>query len=389
MSPESLCDLIALSPKQGVIHGENDGGAVAQIYFRAGAVVDAKVGRAWGLEALDRLFTWTNTHFSVEFKVVKRKNTIQLSTSALAEEATRVQAEWRRLTGALPPLDTVLEVNFEKTVGALPGEVFALLRLFDGYRTIQEILDETRIPQLQMLAVMVKLSALQLLRKKADNSVVESSAPPLEDWLTSRASSPVLAPKPVRRGKRVATLMVGLAALCALAIGTVARGRSHARAVEVLPPQAITAALAPEVVPAPPFNEASDKVDDEVNDEATRSALEFERLLTEGRTLFDKGDAVHAQARLEEAVRLDSKDDRGIVMLALCLLERGDALRAHALADEALKLNPKNAQAYLIIGAAQQGAGRSQAAKLAYQHYLQLAPNGQYARELHAIVESL
>jgi predicted TPR repeat methyltransferase len=54
-----------------------------------------------------------------------------------------------------------------------------------------------------------------------------------------------------------------------------------------------------------------------------------------------------------------------------------------------VKLDPKLADAYVIIGGVRQDAGDTAEAKAAYKKYLELAPTGQYAADLRAIVDSL
>jgi CheY-like chemotaxis protein len=64
--------------------------------------------------------------------------------------------------------------------------------------------------------------------------------------------------------------------------------------------------------------------------------------------------------------------------------KRREALQA---AERAVELDPRQADAYVIIGGVKQATGDKTAAKTAYKKYLELAPNGQYAADLRAIVE--
>jgi tetratricopeptide (TPR) repeat protein len=64
----------------------------------------------------------------------------------------------------------------------------------------------------------------------------------------------------------------------------------------------------------------------------------------------------------------------------------GETLR---LARRASFLDPTCADAYLLIGSVEQGAGRTSAARSAYESYLRLAPGGLHADELRAILRKL
>ena len=77
------------------------------------------------------------------------------------------------------------------------------------------------------------------------------------------------------------------------------------------------------------------------------------------------------------------------VILARTEFERGRASRAMTWAKKAVAIDPDASDAYVFIGGAEQNAGHSQAAKAAYQHYLQLAPRGRYSADLRAVLKSL
>ncbi len=88
---------------------------------------------------------------------------------------------------------------------------------------------------------------------------------------------------------------------------------------------------------------------------------------------------------------LDAKPDAAdvMVMLAHAELDRGHSPRALDWATQATAAEPNLAEAYVFIGGAQQEAGRRKEAKAAYTKYLELAPKGQYANDLRAIVSGL
>src|SRR6267142_2432658 len=60
-----------------------EGGARGDIYFRDGAVVDAEIGRLSGLDALCRLFSWTEGGFEIEWKSIRRKDAVAMEPGAL------------------------------------------------------------------------------------------------------------------------------------------------------------------------------------------------------------------------------------------------------------------------------------------------------------------
>jgi tetratricopeptide (TPR) repeat protein len=77
------------------------------------------------------------------------------------------------------------------------------------------------------------------------------------------------------------------------------------------------------------------------------------------------------------------------VILAKTEFERGRARQALDWAKKAVELDAAHAEAYVYLGGAEQAAGRSAAARVAYKRYLQLAPQGRHAADLRAVLANL
>jgi hypothetical protein len=69
-------------------------------------------------------------------------------------------------------------------------------------------------------------------------------------------------------------------------------------------------------------------------------------------------------------------------------LDHGRTASALTWARRAVTGDPRLAEGYVIIGSAEQAAGRRSAAREAYARYLALAPHGRYASELRAITRA-
>jgi Flp pilus assembly protein TadD len=78
-----------------------------------------------------------------------------------------------------------------------------------------------------------------------------------------------------------------------------------------------------------------------------------------------------------------------MVILARAELDRGRLGEARSLAKKALAADPQRLDAYIYLGNAEQEAGKAEDARAAYKKYLELAPNGPFARELRAILSNL
>lgn len=179
-----LLQTFEVSRKSGIAR-ISDGRREARIYFRDGKVVDAELGKLRGEEAVYRALIWNHGTFEVEFRPIDHEDIIPTSTQGLLMEGMRRVDEWGRLLEQLPPLDTVFEVDHDQLVERLneiPDELNGILRLFDGRRTLLDVVDESPFEDLSTLSTVTKLYFEGLLvigdPKEREDDVVVPSA----DW---------------------------------------------------------------------------------------------------------------------------------------------------------------------------------------------------------------
>ena len=192
-----LLRAIAAHQKSGVAVISADGGGRGEIFFRQGNVVDAEVGRLSGRDAIYRLFCWSVGRLEVEWKSIRRKDTIEMRPQDLLMEALRRVDEWRRLLAGLPPLDTIFEVDYRmlaERLADIPDEVNRILRLFDGVRTFLQVIDDCGLPDLDAAASISKLCQERIIHDirlpLGEDEVVGAD---MEGWL-SEATGPFRSP---------------------------------------------------------------------------------------------------------------------------------------------------------------------------------------------------
>ncbi len=192
-----LLRAIAAHQKSGVAVITADGGARGEIFFRQGNVVDAEVGRLSGRDAIYRLFCWSTGHLEVEWKSIRRKDTIEMRPQDLLMEALRRVDEWRRLLAGLPPLDTIFEVDYRtlaERLADIPDEVNRILRLFDGVRTFLQVIDDCGLPDLDAAASIGKLVHERIIHDiRLPLGEDEAVGADMEGWL-SEATGPFRLP---------------------------------------------------------------------------------------------------------------------------------------------------------------------------------------------------
>jgi len=209
MAVVDLIQTIEISRKSGVLHFTHPDGKRGAIYFRNGKVIDAELGRLGGEDAVYRLLVWNEGEFEVEFKNVRRKDVIELSSQGLLMEGMRRVDEWGRLCEQLPPLETVFEVDYRELaerLAEIPDEINGILRLFDGRRTLMQVVDDCDFADLEALNVVSKLYFEGLIYDASAGggsaAEEESQQPDLEGWLQepqqlATEPTPAVAPEPV------------------------------------------------------------------------------------------------------------------------------------------------------------------------------------------------
>ena len=187
MGVVDLLQTFELGRKTGIVHLVSDRQEEAFIYFREGQVIDAEHGRLAGEEAVYRCMIWTRGAFEVDFVSLDRPETIHTTTQGLLMEGMRRVDEWGRLLEQLPPLGTVFQVNHEalaERLGEIPDELNGILRLFDGSRTLMDVVDESPFEDLSTLSTISKLyfeDLLQMLESAAVSSVQDEAVVPARE----------------------------------------------------------------------------------------------------------------------------------------------------------------------------------------------------------------
>src|SRR5205823_11381557 len=87
-------------------------------------------------------------------------------------EGMRRVDEWGRLLEQLPPLSTVFEVDHAQLLERLneiPDELNGILKLFDGKRTLLDVVDGSPFEDLSTLSTITKLYFEGLLIPRSDS----------------------------------------------------------------------------------------------------------------------------------------------------------------------------------------------------------------------------
>ncbi len=179
MGVVDLLQTFEVSRKSGIAH-LHDGPRSGTLLFLEGSVIDARVGRLRGEEAVYRALIWNSGEFEVEMRPVEEPVVIEASTQAILMEGMRRVDEWTRMMEHLPHLDTVFAVAHEvllARLGEIPDELNGILKLFDGHRTLMEVVDDSPFDDLSTLSTASKLYFEGLLVVTSDRADAVVPAP--------------------------------------------------------------------------------------------------------------------------------------------------------------------------------------------------------------------
>jgi CheY-like chemotaxis protein len=188
MGVVDLVQTFEIGRKTGTIQilGDRQG----TIFFKEGRVIDAELGRLRGENAFYRMLNTFEGQFEVSFAPVDRGDRIEVSTQGLLMEGMRRLDEWGRMLEQLPPLETVFELDYGQLADRLaeiPDEVNGLLRLFDGRRTLQRVVEDSDFEDLAALGIISKLFFEGLIKEVGTPSTVgdRPRKPGIEEWLNT------------------------------------------------------------------------------------------------------------------------------------------------------------------------------------------------------------
>jgi CheY-like chemotaxis protein len=203
MGVVDLVQTFEVGRKTGMVNieGEHSGA----IYFRDGRVVDAELGKLAGENAFYRVLNTFEGKFDVHFEPVERPDRIEVSTQGLLLEGMRRLDEWGRMLEQLPSLDTVFEIDYRQLaerLSEIPDEVNALLRLFDGHRTLTRVVEDSNFEDLAALGIISKLYFEGLIRELGSTPPFGSRderRPAFDEWLARPPSAPGAPPVALAR----------------------------------------------------------------------------------------------------------------------------------------------------------------------------------------------
>lgn len=175
-----------------------------ELKFSKGELRTAQVGTITGAPALNQLLLWEEAAMEIRFKPVTARSQFNNKGSDLMEEAERFLRDFAHTARNLGSAQTVYEVVRGAEQDVQP-EMVPVLRLFDGTRTIADILDESPFRVFDTLRIVGRFVDTETVQRKQGveprPAVSTSAASPLmEAWL--KGDTEVVEPAPVATESR-------------------------------------------------------------------------------------------------------------------------------------------------------------------------------------------
>jgi len=159
----NLADLIesfGVERKTGVLTISN-GRRTGQVYFREGTVVNATLGNISQEPAIYQMLPWSRGYFNMVFKEIDVPDDISISNLGLLLHGVKRLEIREKLIEQLssPETSFMITPTFKMLVTKkrVNGEIASFVKLFDGKRDVEQIIDDSGMDDLVALKRIVRL----------------------------------------------------------------------------------------------------------------------------------------------------------------------------------------------------------------------------------------
>ena len=132
----------------------------AHVDFHRGHIVDARFGKAWGIDALVRALVLTSGEWSLVLGPVAQGTAFHCSLHELVQVVLPRAHAWEHVLLRSVPLESHLAVDFfrlSKALATMPEDVNRVVQLFDGQRSVRQVLLDSPFDESMTLEVATRL----------------------------------------------------------------------------------------------------------------------------------------------------------------------------------------------------------------------------------------
>ena len=399
--------------------GRVDFGELGFLEFCAGRVVRASFRGEEDEASLRRLLLFATGRFEVRYGPVAQ-GASHVSLRELCRTAIPAVRRWQKIVRTSVPTEAVLAADLARFLAVrpqIPAEAEALVRRFDGVRTVEAVLLSTTLDEASALATATKLYEMGVLgpvvkrpagpvdpmleglpeaaRRQIEafriRTVVEVKRPKLT--LVAPPAEPTPLPRPVEVVRSAALALPGEPAPMQVVV------RPQVREEPVKPeaseppakrswPRLVAIAGAAAVVVSGAAVLTHPAAKPAANEPTVISSRQPDRY-AEALALYDQGRTADAQRALAAAIATRPTNANAWTLLGLVRFDGKDLAGAEEAAMKALALDPKQSRAQLLIANVALARHETDRARAALEAYLALEPSGPRANDARALLTTL
>jgi ActR/RegA family two-component response regulator len=167
-----------------------------ELRFIDGELSSVQIGSLSGMAALHQALLWDEADLRLKFRnVVRRAGQLSLKSEELLEECDRFLRDFAHDVKDLGVAGTIYRPSSDaRPTSSLPSEVVPLLRMFDGSRTLAQILEESPFRVFDTLRIVHQFAAAEAIRADAVPVPKRAATPPgpapLAAWFQHAPASP-------------------------------------------------------------------------------------------------------------------------------------------------------------------------------------------------------
>ena len=139
-----------------------------EVRFLDGEITSAQLGMLTGMQALHKLLLWQEAMIEVRFAPVMRRQQITLTRVELLAEIDRFLRDCAHVAKQIGSTKAVYEQDLARVAGVLeriPSEVGGLVRLFDGQRTVADVIQDSPFRPFDTIRVTGRLVEMGALKR--------------------------------------------------------------------------------------------------------------------------------------------------------------------------------------------------------------------------------
>ncbi|MDP1828423.1 MAG: response regulator [Archangium sp.] len=164
----------------------------AEVRFRSGKVIDARFdSRGGSMDALVRALALTSGAYELVSEPIDGFAELQCGLRELVDLVMPRLQKWQRVLQRSLPLDARLTVDFGRLatgLKAMPDEVNRIVQLFDGFRSVEEVLVDSTFNETLTLEVATRLYLMGVLGPARDSKVELVEPRPMPRLFEPRAT---------------------------------------------------------------------------------------------------------------------------------------------------------------------------------------------------------